>query len=177
MSGAVVTDAITLRKVRSRYAIYNAFALHDGVDSLQLDDIDRKILALLEEDGRASFAKLAEQVPLSTPAVKRRVDRLVAGGVIQGFTAVVDPEATGAGTEAFVELACRGHTAPDQIRAMVTGYPEVVAAYTISGEADALLHLRAASIGDLESVIERIRAHPNAERTNSRIVLSRLLSR
>lgn len=142
-----------------------------------LDDTDRKILASLIENGRATYAEIAQQVPLSTPAVKRRVDRLVASGAIQGFTALVDPEALGWGTEAFVELQCRSHTGPEEIRLMVADYPEVVAAYTISGEADALLHLRAAGIRELEAVIERIRAHANAERTNSRIVLSRLVHR
>lgn len=139
------------------------------------DELDSKILAYLATDGRATFAQIGEAVGLSSPAVKRRVDRLVATGVIQGFAAQVDPEALGWGTEAFVELDCRGSTGPADITAMVAEHPEVVAAYTITGESDALLHLRAASIGDLEAVIERIRSHPNAERTNSRVVLSRLV--
>lgn len=139
------------------------------------DDIDRKILAYLTTDGRATYAEVGDQVGLSSPAVKRRVDRLVATGVIQGFAAQVDPEALGWGTEAFVELDCRGRTGPTEITAMVAEHPEVVAAYTITGESDALLHLRAASIGELEAVIERIRSHPNAVRTNSRVVLSRLI--
>lgn len=141
------------------------------------DDIDRKILASLAENGRATYAEIARQVPLSTPAVKRRVDRLVASGVIRGFTTLMDPEAVGWGTEAFVELYCRSHTGPEEIRAMVADLPEVAAAYTVSGEADALLHLRAPGIHEIEAVIERIRTHPNAERTNSRIVLSPLISR
>lgn len=141
------------------------------------DEIDRKILALLAENGRSTYAEISRQVPLSTPAVKRRVDRLVAEGVIRGFTTLMDPEAVGWGTEAFVELYCRSHTGPEEIRGMVADLPEVAAAYTVSGEADALLHLRAPGIHEIETVIERIRTHPNAERTNSRIVLSPLISR
>lgn len=141
------------------------------------DDLDRKILALLVENGRATYAEVGTRVGLSTPAVKRRVDRLVASGVIRGFTVLVDPEALDAGTEAFVELHCRSRTDPGEIRSMVADQPEVVAAYTVTGDADALLHLRTRGIGELESVIERIRAHRNAERTNSQIVLSRLVHR
>lgn len=141
------------------------------------DDIDRKILAQLTEDGRATFADIAQRIPLSAPAVKRRVDRLVGTGAIRGFTALVDPEALGWATEAFVELQCSSHTAPEEIRQMVAKHAEVVAAYTVSGDADALLHLRAADIPAMEAAIERIRAHPNAMRTNSRIVLSRLIHR
>jgi DNA-binding Lrp family transcriptional regulator len=141
------------------------------------DDLDRKILALLVENGRASYAEIGARVGLSTPAVKRRVDRLVATGVIRGYTAMVDPEALDGGTEAFVELHCRSRTDPDEIRSMVADQPEVVAAYTVTGDADALLHIRTRGIGELETVVERIRAHRNAERTNSQIVLSRLVHR
>lgn len=141
------------------------------------DDLDRKIVALLVENGRATYAEVGQQVGLSTPAVKRRVDRLVAEGVIKGFTTLVDPAALGGGTEAFVELQCRTRTAPGEIRAMVSEHAEVVAAYTITGDSDALLHIRTSGIQALEAAIERIRLHPNAERTNSRIVLSRLVHR
>jgi DNA-binding Lrp family transcriptional regulator len=141
------------------------------------DELDRKIIASLVENGRITYAELGQQIGLSTPAVKRRIDKLVASGVIQGFTALVDPAALGDGTEAFVELQCRTKTAPSEIRAMVAEHPEVVAAYTITGDSDALLHLRTAGIQELEAVVERIRLHPNAERTNSRIVLSRLVHR
>ena len=141
------------------------------------DELDRKIVAELLANGRASYAELGGRVGLSTPAVKRRVDRLVATGVIRGFTALVDPEALEGGTEAFVELHCRSRTDPDEIRSMVADQPEVVAAYTVTGDADALLHVRTRGIRELEAVIERIRAHHNAERTNSQIVLSRLVHR
>lgn len=141
------------------------------------DDLDRKIVAQLVDNGRATYAEIGHRVGLSTPAVKRRVDRLVAVGVIRGFTALIDPAALDEGTEAFVELQCRTRTAPTEIRAMVAEHDEVVAAYTITGDGDALLHLRTSGIGALEAAIERIRLHPNAERTNSRIVLSRLVHR
>ena len=141
------------------------------------DELDHKIVASLVENGRITYAELGQRIGLSTPAVKRRIDRLVATGVIKGFTVLVDPEAMGEATEAFVELQCRTRTAPGEIRAMVAEHPEVVAAYTITGGSDALLHLRTSGIQELEAVVERIRLHPNAERTNSRIVLSRLIHR
>lgn len=141
------------------------------------DELDRKIVALLVENGRSTYAEVGTKVGLSTPAVKRRVDRLVSSGVIKGFAALVDPESLGGTTEAFVELHCKSRTDPDEIRSMVSAYPEVVEAYTITGNADALLHVRTSSTRELEAVIERIRSHRNAERTNSQIVLSRLVHR
>jgi len=138
------------------------------------DDLDRKIVALLVENARASYGEIGARVGLSAPAVKRRVDRLLAAGVIRRFTAQLDDEAFGSGTEAFVELFCRSRTNPADIREMVAGLPEVVAAYTVTGEADALLHVKSASPAEVEAVVERVRAHPNAERTKTTIVLSRL---
>ncbi len=142
---------------------------------MQLDETDQRIIAALSNDARSSFADIGQLVALSAPAVKRRVDRLRTAGVIKGFTAVVDPAAVGWTTEAFVELFCTGRTTPAQIAAAVRRHPEVVGAYTISGQADALVHLRAADIRHLEQVLERLRSEPFVTSSHSMIVLSRLV--
>ena len=142
---------------------------------MQLDDTDQAIIAALVADARSSFAEIGARVSLSAPAVKRRVDRLRAAGVIKGFTAVVDPAAAGGTTEAFVELFCTGRTTPAQIMAAAQRHPAVLAAFTVSGEADALVHLRAADIPQLEQALERLRSESFVTSTRSMIVLSRLL--
>jgi DNA-binding Lrp family transcriptional regulator len=142
---------------------------------LHIDAVDQRIIASLVADARASYAEVGARVSLSAPAVKRRVDRLRAAGVIRGFTAVVDPRAIGWNTEAFVELYCTGRTTPAQLAIATRRHPEVVGAYTVSGEADALVHLRAADIAHLEQALERLRAEPFVTSTRSMIVLSRLV--
>ncbi|GAA2368903.1 Lrp/AsnC family transcriptional regulator [Dactylosporangium salmoneum] len=142
---------------------------------MRLDPIDQRIIALLQEDARSSYADIGERVALSAPAVKRRVDRLRSSGVIRGYTALIDPGAVGWTTEAFVELFCTGRTSPQQIRAAAKRHPAVVGAYTISGEADALVHLRAMDMAGLEEALERLRAEPFVTSTRSMIVLSRLV--
>jgi len=142
-----------------------------------VDDIDARIIAALIKDARASYALIGQEVGLSAPAVKRRVDRLRAAGAITGFSARVDPAAMGWTTEAYVELFCGGRTSPEEIAAAVRRYPEVADACTITGEADALVHIRAADVRHFEDVMERIRAEPFVVRTRSVIVLSRLLDR
>lgn len=142
-----------------------------------MDDIDARIVAVLIADARASYAVIGERVGLSAPAVKRRVDRLRGTGAITGFTARVNPAAIGWTTEAYVELFCGGRTSPDEIAAAVRGYPEVADACTVTGEADALVHIRAADVRHFEDVMERIRAEPFVRRTRSVIVLSRLVDR
>ena len=141
------------------------------------DAIDRQIVALLSENARLPYPAIAEQVGLSAPAVKRRIDRLVADGTITAFTVAVDPEAVGASTEAFIEVFCAGHTNPAQIRALAEGHPAIVAAYTVTGSADALFHVRCADNRELEATLEHIRASDIVERTDSVIVLSRLVAR
>jgi DNA-binding Lrp family transcriptional regulator len=142
-----------------------------------MDDADRKILALLAEDARRSYGDIGEQVALSAPAVKRRVDRLRHDGVINGYAAVVDPAALGWTTEAFIEIFCTGATSPEEIYASVRPHPEVVAAYTITGDASALVHLRTRDIQHLEEALERLRRESNIMQTKTAIVLSRLIGR
>ncbi|MFI1992397.1 Lrp/AsnC family transcriptional regulator [Actinoplanes sp. NPDC020271] len=142
---------------------------------MQMDAVDQRIIALLVADARASYAEIGAKVSLSAPAVKRRVDRLRSAGVIKGFTAVIEPAAVGWTTEAFVELFCTGRTTPAQITVATRRHPEVVGAYTVSGQADALVHLRAADIGHLEQALERLRAEPFVTSTRSMVVLSRLV--
>jgi DNA-binding Lrp family transcriptional regulator len=144
---------------------------------MSFDDLDRRIVAALVRDARATYAQVGAQVGLSAPAVKRRVDRLRASGAITGFSARVDPSAIGWTTEAYVELFCRGRTSPADIAAAVARFPEVTGACTVTGDADALLHIRAADVRHFEQVVERICAEPFVVRTRSVIVLSRLVSR
>ncbi len=144
---------------------------------LRMDAVDQQIVAQLVTNARSSYAEIGGIVGLSAPAVKRRVDKLVDTGVLRGFTAVVDPGALGWGTEAFVEVHCRGNVAPSRIRDGLLLLPEVVAAYTVSGAADAIVHLRAAGIAHLEAALERLRAVDFVERTVSTVVLSTLLER
>jgi DNA-binding Lrp family transcriptional regulator len=144
---------------------------------MSFDELDERIVAALVEDARSTYAQVGARVGLSAPAVKRRVDRLLSSGAITGFSARIDPSAMGWTTEAYVELFCRGRTSPADIAAAVSKHPEVTDACTITGDADALLHIRAADVRHFEQVVERIGAEPFVVRTRSVIVLSRLVSR
>src|SRR4029453_9791011 len=129
------------------------------------------------KDGRATYAEVGAQVGLSASAVKRRVDRLLATGVLRGFTAMVNPALLGWGTEAYVEVYCRGPVLPRQLRRNAEALPETVSACTVTGAADMLVHLRAKDVQHLEQAIAQLRNGPNVDHTESIIVLSRLLDR
>jgi Lrp/AsnC family leucine-responsive transcriptional regulator len=140
-----------------------------------MDELDRKILAQLQEDGRRTFGAIGESVGLSAPSVKRRVDRMRASGALRGFTAVVDHGALGSGTEALVELFCRPGTTLDEVAETLRPHPEVTEAWSVTGEADAIARVRTADNADLERLIIELQRDGRVERTRSQIVMSRLV--
>ncbi len=143
-----------------------------------MDDLDRKLIGCVLDDGRASFATIGEEIGLSAPAVKRRMDRLVESGVIRGFTAVIDPEHVGWSTEAYVSLHCSRSVSPEDLKRTLIKIPEVHAAATVSGTADAIIQVVASDVQHLERALERVRIEAsNVDRTETAIVLSRLIDR
>ncbi|MGV9664045.1 Lrp/AsnC family transcriptional regulator [Nocardia niigatensis] len=142
-----------------------------------MDELDRRILAHLLKHARASFQDIGSEIGLSAPAVKRRVDKMVAGGQITGFTAVVNPAALGWRTEAYVEVFYRDNISPAELRRSLEPIPQVVGVWTIAGEADALVHVIATDMAEIEATVERIRENARVGRTRSNIVMSRLLER
>ena len=140
-----------------------------------MDTLDRKIVALLMEDGRRTYGDVAGRIGLTAPSVKRRVDRLRASGALQGFTAVVDHAALGWQTEALVELFFRAGTRLDEVAEILSGHAEVVEAWSVTGEADAIARVRTADNTDLERLIIDLQRNGLVERTRSQVVLSRLV--
>ncbi len=143
----------------------------------RLDATDEQILAALTDDARATYAEIGEQVNLSAPAVERRVDRMLDNGVIRGFTTVVDRAALGWTTEAYVQVFRHGTIAPEQLRAAWIDIPEVISAATVTGTADAILHVVARDMRHLEEALERIRSAAHVERSESVVVLTNVIDR
>ena len=141
-----------------------------------MDATDRRIISLLLEDGRRTYDDIAKRVRLSAPSVKRRVDRLRASGALQGFTALVDHEALGWNTEALIELFYRTGTTLDEVTRTLRDHPEVVEAWSVTGEADAVARVRTQDNADLERLIIDLQRNGLVERTRSVIVLSRLVA-
>jgi Lrp/AsnC family transcriptional regulator, leucine-responsive regulatory protein len=142
-----------------------------------LDDQDRQILALLVEDGRRTYDDIARRVSLSAPAVKRRVDMLRRSGAVRGFTAVVDHNALGDHTEALIELFYAPGILLDQVADTLHSHPEVVEAWSVTGEADAIARVRTEDNAGLERLIMDLQRDGLVQRTRSQVVMSRLVSR
>jgi len=142
-----------------------------------MDELDKQILALLVEDGRRTYDDIGRRVNLSAPSVKRRVDRLRASGALEGFTAVVDHGAMGWNTEALVELFFRPGTQIDEVARILREHPEVVEAWSVTGDADAIARVRTEDNATLERLIMDLQRNGLVERTRSQIVMSRLVGR
>ena len=114
-----------------------------------LDRTDLRILALLQGNGRATNAEIAESVNLSASACLRRIQKLEADGVIAGYAALVDPQAVGLGLQAFVrvQLEKHGSDAVQHFVESVQSWNEVIACHALTGEMDYLLHI---VVSDLE---------------------------
>jgi len=165
-----------IRSNPQRFAAKEVFHRRYGA-LVELDQIDRKILALLQENARRPFQDIGTHVGLSAPAVKRRVDRLEQRGVVRGYTAILDSSELGWPTVALVELYCEGRMSAAEVNAAVSGHPEVAAAYTVAGAASAMLLVRATDTRHLEQTLDRIRDVDGVLRTQTSVVLSTLLER
>jgi Lrp/AsnC family transcriptional regulator, leucine-responsive regulatory protein len=116
--------------------------------STDIDKIDRRILALLQADGRISNLKLAEAVHLSPTAVLERVRRLTRDGYILGYEARLDPTKLGAGMMVFVEVLLDRtvQDVMDTFRASVQVRPEILECHLVAGGFDYLLKTRVADM-------------------------------
>jgi Lrp/AsnC family transcriptional regulator, leucine-responsive regulatory protein len=148
---------------------YN-IAVIRSIDSI--DTTDKRIIALLQQNARQTFGDIGRKVGLSAPAVKRRVDRLEASGVIRGYTALVDHAHLGESVEAFAELRFAGSTRVDDIEEIALDVPEVQAIFTVAGDPDALAWIRVSDVQELKRVIDRMRASGKVTGTKTLMVLS-----
>ena len=136
-----------------------------------LDATDRAILDLLAENARRTLGDIGQRVRLSAPAVKRRIDRLEAAGVILGYTTRVDHAKLGRPLEAFTELRFSGDARVDAIASIGQGIPEVEAVFTIAGDPDALVWIRVSDVHELKRVIDRLRSTGEVIGTKTLMVL------
>ena len=136
-----------------------------------VDRTDQAILALLRENARRTFGDIGERVGLSAPAVKRRIDRLEAAGIILGYTTRLDHAKLGRPLEAFIELRFSGNARVDAIAGVGDGIPEVEAVFTVAGDPDALAWIRVRDVDELKRVIDRLRSSGAVVGTKTHMVL------
>lgn len=133
-----------------------------------MDQIDWRILACLQEDGRMTMSALAREVSLSIPAVTERVHRLQEHGAIAGFRAQVDPKALGYHVTALIGITVQ-QPVKKKFAQVLEGIPEVLECYHVTGDDSYVMKLVATDVGHLEALIARINLYGE---TRTSIVMS-----
>jgi DNA-binding Lrp family transcriptional regulator len=114
-----------------------------NISPSEIDTIDRNILRRIQDNGRITNAELAEQVGLSAAACHKRVKRLDTLGVIQAYTAIIDPRAAGYTQSAFVHITLhtQGSDTIEAFERAVTDSPQIIECHLMTGDYDYLLHV------------------------------------
>ena len=148
----------------------------DDMTKTIIDPIDHMLLNLLRENARTSTAELARKLHLSRTTVQSRIERLERHHVVAGYTVKVPDEVEASLVRTFV-LITLAPKRTGTIEAALRRIPEVRTLHSVSGPFDMLAIVAAASIGDLDAVIDRIGLLDGVERTTSAIVLSTRIDR
>src|ERR1700730_9600826 len=146
---------------------------------IDLDDIDRRIVAALQAEGRLPIVDLANRVGLSPTPCQRRVKRLEDEGVIARYAALVPPQAMGLGLQALVQVTLDDHSEKtvEAFEAAIRSRPEVVACYAMTGDMDFLLHVLATDLAAFsEFAMKALLRMPGVRGTRSSFIMQAVKS-
>jgi Lrp/AsnC family leucine-responsive transcriptional regulator len=140
---------------------------------VMIDEIDRKLLDMLQKNARISNAEMAEGVGLTVSSVHERVKKLERKGIIKGYVAVLDPEKLGKPLLAFLRLTVSSHeSAQTSIRALCDSEPDILECHNVAGEDCFILKVRAEGPRQLERLLSSVRGSAETSRSITNIVLS-----
>ncbi|AIJ20557.1 MULTISPECIES: Lrp/AsnC family transcriptional regulator [Amycolatopsis] len=137
-----------------------------------MDALDRKIIAALRLNGRATYAELGRTVGLSASSVHERVGKLEAAGVITGYHATVNPSTVGLGVTALVGIQPTDTAEDNDVAEELGALPEVESCYAVAGDEAFVVKVRVPTVDDLEHTLGRLRRIAGVARTRTTVVLS-----
>jgi Lrp/AsnC family leucine-responsive transcriptional regulator len=137
-----------------------------------LDDIDVKILDILQKNGRQRRNDLAEAVGLSLPSVSDRLRKLEENGIVKGYHAVVDPKKVGRDITAFIFVSIDSSKHFQQFLEHASSVDEILEVHAVTGEGSHLLKIRTYNTGSLEKLLAKIQAWSGVMSTRTSVVLS-----
>ena len=137
-----------------------------------LDQIDLKILSILQNNGRCHLAEIAKEVDLSSPAVMERVRKLETSGIIKGYQAVLDPKKVGKDVTAFVGVSVAHQKYIDGFAAFMMHQRDVLECHHVTGEESFILKVKTTNTDSLEKLLGDIRSLEGVTGTVTKVVLS-----
>ena len=142
---------------------------------VQLDDLDARMLSLLEQEPRIGVLELSRRLAVARGTVQARLDKLIARGAIRGFGPDVAPAPIGFGVTSFVTLEISQRYGHSAVADHLAEIPEVLEAHTITGSGDLMCRVVARSNSDLQRVIDRILGFEGILRAATIIALAELI--
>lgn len=137
----------------------------------QFDDLDRRLIAALREDGRAPISKLALLLEVSRQTVESRLSRLLDSGAVLGFTIRVRQDLEDGAVRAIMLIEVVGKSTTAVIRNL-RGLPELAALHTTNGSWDLVAEIRADSLADFDRVLRHVREIPGVQNSETSLLLS-----
>jgi Lrp/AsnC family leucine-responsive transcriptional regulator len=143
-----------------------------GEQHPDLDEIDRQILALMQENCRLPLAKIGEHVGLSAPSVMERVKKLEDGGIITAYRAVVNARLLGKDITAFIGVSTGHPHAIGRFEREIESVDDILECHHVTGSHTLILKAKTRNTSSLEELISRIRSIEGVVRTETMVVLS-----
>ena len=137
-----------------------------------IDNIDHKILEILQNTGRDSASHIANEIGMSVPAVSERIHKLEQTGIISGYEAIVDPKKVGLDVAAIITLMSESSTYFDEIVKLANEAQEVVQCFTTTGNGSHVLIINTENSESLELLLREIQSWPGVLRTETQLILS-----
>ncbi len=135
-----------------------------------LDEIDKKILAILQKNSRTPLREISKEVGLAESTVYERIKRLKEKGVIKKFTVILEPTALGFNILAIILLKCKAGMY-SSVAEELKKYPKIVEVYETTGNYDMLVKIRTTSSEELNDFLDRIGSIPGVDATHTMVVL------
>ena len=139
---------------------------------VSLDQVDRDILSMLQQDGRASASHIAQEIGMSIPAVTDRIKKLQESGVIMGFTTLLDHRKMGRDVSAFITVISESSAHYSDVVIQANKTPEIVQCFTTTGNGSHVLLAITENSTSLEKLLRIIQGWPGVMRTETQMVLS-----
>ena len=139
---------------------------------MKIDNTDRKILELLQEDGRIAASHIADEMDISIPTVSERIKKLQASGIIQGFHAVLDPKQLDLDVSALITVISESSVHNHEITDIAEQTKEVVQCFSTTGKGSHTLLVVTRNSQTLEELLRDIQSWPGVARTETQIILS-----
>ena len=139
---------------------------------MKLDDTDKKILMLLQTDGRATASHVGKKVHLSVPAAAERIKKLQESGIIKGFRAVLDTDLLGLDISALITIVSASSKYYEEVIKEANLTPEVIRCFATTGDGSHVLLIQTQNSKTLEALLRKIQSWPGVIRTNTQLILS-----